>query len=97
MDVDVYIGNLPPRTTEEDIEELFSQAGEVRKVSLIKDRETGYSRGFAFVEMSTQVEAETAIKMLNGSMLGDRQLKANLARPKPKKGRGRRGGGYDRY
>jgi len=97
MDVDVYIGNLPSRATEEEIQELFSKAGEVQSVTLIKDRDTGYSRGFAFVEMSTQVEAESAIKMLNGSMLGDRQLKVNLARQRKEKGRNKRGGGYNRY
>lgn len=90
MDVKVYVGNLSYNTTEEDLRDLFSQAGEVASVALIKDRDSGRSKGFAFVEMGAQVEAEKAISMFNGSMMGDRELKVNLARPREE----RKFGGY---
>lgn len=82
MDVKLYIGNLSYSTTEDDLRTLFAKAGEVASVALIKDRDTGNSKGFGFVEMSTQVEAEQAISMLNGFHLHDRKLKVNLAKPR---------------
>jgi RNA recognition motif-containing protein len=88
MDVKLYVGNLSYTTTEADLRTLFAKAGQVASVALITDRNTGDSKGFAFVEMSTQVEAEQAISMLNGSYLGDRELKVNLARPREDRGRG---------
>lgn len=100
MDVKLYVGNLPYSATEDELRNLFAQAGNVTSVALIKDRETGTSRGFAFVEMSTQVEAEKAISMFNNYKLGNRELRVNLARPREERGGpgGRRGGsGYDRY
>ena len=97
MDVKLYVGNLSYSTTEADLKDLFAEAGEVTSVALIKDRNSGTSKGFAFVEMSTQVEAEKAITMFNGSYMGDRALKVNLAKPRePRQGRSDRYGGGKR-
>ena len=82
MDVKLYVGNLSYTTTEADLKTLFAKAGQVASVALIKDRDTGNSKGFAFVEMSTQVEAEKAISMFNGFNLDNRELKVNLAKPR---------------
>lgn len=90
MDVRLYVGNMVCTTTEDDLRILFAKAGEVANVMLIKDRDTGDSKGFAFVEMSTQVEAEQAIGMFNGFNLDDRQLKVRLA--KRRSGSGRQSG-----
>jgi RNA recognition motif-containing protein len=81
MEAKLYVGNLSYTTTEADLKTLFAKAGQVVSVALIKDRDTGDCKGFAFVEMSTQVEAEKTIRMLNGFNLNDRELKVNLARP----------------
>lgn len=95
MQTKIYVGNLPYDTTEDDLRDLFAQAGTVAAVALIKDRDTGRSKGFAFVEMSNQSEAEKAIQTFNGYTLGERPLKVNLARPKEERSSG---GGYgDRY
>lgn len=88
MEVKLYVGNLSYTTTEDDLRSLFSKAGEVASVAVIKDRDTGNSKGFGFVEMNTQVEAEKAITMLNGTLVGDRELKVNLAKPREDKGSG---------
>ncbi len=80
MESKLYVGNLSYSTTEDDLRTLFTQAGTVSSVALIKDRDSGQSKGFAFVEMSTQVEAEKAISTFNGYHLGDRELKVSLAR-----------------
>jgi RNA recognition motif-containing protein len=104
MDVKLYVGNLSYTTTEDDLRALFSQAGTVASVALIKDRDTNRSKGFAFVEMSNQAEAQKAISMFNSYMLQDRNLTVNLARPREERGgfgdrRGgfqQRGGGRDR-
>ena len=90
MEVKLYVGNLSYSTTEDDLRTLFAQAGSVKSVALIKDRDTGQSKGFAFVEMSTQVEAQKAISMFNASQLNDRELTVNLARPRED----RAGGGF---
>jgi RNA recognition motif-containing protein len=82
MEVKLYVGNLPFDTTEDAIREMFAQTGTVVSVALIKDRSTGASKGFAFVEMSSQNEAQEAIKVLNGRMLGDRALTVSMARPR---------------
>jgi RNA recognition motif-containing protein len=92
MEVKLYVGNLSFSTTEEDLRTLFATAGTVKSVALIKDRDTGTSKGFAFVEMSTQSEAEAAIKKFNGYKLGGREIKVNAARPKEETGRGGSGG-----
>ena len=98
MDNKLYVGNLPFTTTEEDLQSMFAQAGNVVSVSLIKDRDTGRSRGFAFVEFSTQAEAEKAVSLFNNTPLDNRTLKVNLARPKEDSGgKFRRPGGNRRY
>ncbi len=91
MDVKLYVGNLPYDTTEEAIREMFSQAGTVVSVALIKDRATGTSKGFGFVEMASQKEAQNAISTLNGRTVGDRQLTVSIAKPREERGGG---GGY---
>ncbi|MCK6629173.1 MAG: RNA-binding protein [Anaerolineae bacterium] len=93
MEVKLYVGNLSYQTTEDDLRTLFAKAGQVASVVVIKDRDTGNSKGFAFVEMSTQAEAQKAVSMLNGSSLEDRELKVNLAKPREERGGfGNRGG-----
>ena len=88
MDVKLYVGNLSYATTEDDLKTLFTKAGQVASVALITDRDSGNSKGFAFVEMSTQVEAEQAISTLNGFNLDDRELRVNLAKPRQDRGGG---------
>jgi RNA recognition motif-containing protein len=88
MDVKLYVGNLSYSTTEDDLKTLFTKAGQVTSVALITDRDSGNSKGFAFVEMSTQVEAEQAISTLNGFNLDDRELRVNLAKPREDRRRG---------
>ena len=82
MDVKLYVGNLSRSTTEDEIKTLFSQAGAVSAVEVIKDRDSGESRGFAFVTMNDQAEANKAITMFNAYSMGDRQLKVNVAKPR---------------
>ncbi len=97
MENKLYVGNLAYSTTEDDIRSLFAQAGTVTSVALIKDRDTGQSKGFAFVEMSNQSEAEKAIQTFNGYMMSNRPLKVNMARPREERGfggGGGRGGGF---
>ncbi len=93
MDSRLYVGNLPYKATEDQLRELFAQAGTVKEVLIIKDRDTGQSKGFAFVTMETQEEAENAIRQLNGKSFGNRELKINIARPKEDRPRPA-GGGY---
>jgi cold-inducible RNA-binding protein len=93
METKIYVGNLSYDTKEEDLRELFAQAGTVASVALIKDRDTGQSKGFAFIEMSNQSEAEKAIQMFNSYTLANRPLKVNLARPKEERSFGGGGGG----
>ena len=87
----LYVGNLPYSATEDELKSLFGQAGTVTSVAVIKDRETGRSKGFAFVEMSSADEAQKAINMLTGHMLGGRDLRVSIARPREEGGGG--GGG----
>jgi cold-inducible RNA-binding protein len=94
METKLYVGNLPYSSTEDELRTLFSQAGTVASVALIKDRDTGNSKGFAFVEMSSQSEAEKAIQMFNGYRMSNREIKVNIARPREESGpRGGGGGG----
>jgi cold-inducible RNA-binding protein len=93
MQTKIYVGNLSYNTSEDDLRTLFTQAGTVTSVALIKDRDTGQSKGFAFIEMSSQAEAEKAIQTFNDYSFADRPLKVNLARPKEERGFG---GGYNR-
>lgn len=82
MENKLYIGNLSYSVTEDDLHSLFSQAGSVQSVALIKDRDTGRSKGFAFVEMSTAEEAQKAIDQFHGQEFQDRPLTVNIARPR---------------
>ncbi len=82
MEVKLYVGNLSYETSEEDLRALFTQAGAVASVALIKDRDTGQSKGFAFIEMTTQAEAEKAISMYSGHKMNDRNLTVNKAKPR---------------
>jgi len=88
MEIKLYVGNLSFTTTEDAIRTLFAQAGTVTSVEVIKDRFTGNSKGFAFVQMSSQQEAEKAITMFNGYSLDNREIKVNPARPREDAGRG---------
>ena len=88
MDVKLYVGNLAYSTTEDELRTMFAEAGTVTSVALIKDRDTGQSKGFAFVEMATQAEAQQAISMFNGSQLAERSLTVNFARPREERPRG---------
>ncbi|MGE0105043.1 MAG: RNA recognition motif domain-containing protein [Blastocatellales bacterium] len=92
MAVRLYVGNLPFSMTEDDLQDLFSQSGAVISANIITDRDTGRSRGFAFVEMETSEAAHAAIEALNGIDVNGRALTVNEA--KPKESRGPRGGGY---
>jgi RNA recognition motif-containing protein len=92
----LYVGNLPYEATETDLQELFARAGAVESVTVMRDQMTGRARGFGFVEMSTDDEAQTAIRELNGSQLGGRSLTVNEARPKADRGGGSGGGSQRR-
>jgi RNA recognition motif-containing protein len=82
----LYVGNLPYEVGETELQEMFSQAGSVESVTVMRDQATGRARGFAFVEMSTDAEAQTAIQNLNETQLGGRSLTVNEARPKTEGG-----------
>jgi RNA recognition motif-containing protein len=96
MDTKLYVGNLSYSVTEDELREMFAQAGAVTSVAVIKDRDTGQSKGFAFVEFGSQADAQKAISRFNGQKLGERTLTVNLARPKEERSRsgGYGGGGY---
>ena len=94
METKLYVGNLSYKTTEEGLRALLAQAGTVASVDMIKDRDTGRPKGFAFVTMGTQAEAEKAISMFDGKSLDDRVIKVNIARPREERPRG---GGFRRY
>ena len=94
MESKLYVGNLSYSTTEDDLRQLFSQAGNVKSVSVIKDRDTGRSKGFAFVEMGSDDDAQKAISQFNGQNFQDRSLKVNVARPREDRPRGGGGGGF---
>lgn len=89
----LYVGNLAFSATEDDVRSAFEPHGEVESVHLVMDRETGRSRGFAFVEMADGDQAEQAIAALNGADLGGRSLVVNEARPRPERGGFGGGGG----
>lgn len=94
MNKKLYVGNLPYSATEETLEQLFSQVGETAEVTIIKDRETGRSKGFGFVEMSTEELAQEAIRRFSGYRLENRPLTVNEARPREERSGGGGGGGY---
>jgi RNA recognition motif-containing protein len=90
----LYVGNLPYEATENDLQELFSKAGAVETVTVMRDRSTGRARGFAFVEMGSDDEAQAAIRDLNAVELGGRSLTVNEARPQAERGGGGGGRGF---
>src|SRR2546423_6439130 len=94
MSTKLYIGNLAFQTTSQELQELFAQAGTVESASVVEDRMTGRSRGFAFVEMSTKEEATAAIDQFNGKELGGRALKVNEAKPRENRAGGGGGRGF---
>jgi len=90
----IFVGNLSFNTTEDELRQLFAAYGQVDRISIMTDRDTGRSRGFGFVEMSNSEEGDKAIAALNGTQLGGRKLNINEARPKGERGGG--GGGRER-
>jgi RNA recognition motif-containing protein len=88
MSTKLYVGNLAFQTTSEELQSLFAQAGTVESASVVEDRMTGRSRGFAFVEMSSPDEANAAIEQFNGKEVGGRALKVNEAKPRENRGGG---------
>ncbi|MBD2463315.1 RNA-binding protein [Oscillatoria sp. FACHB-1407] len=88
----IYVGNLPYSVTEESLSSIFTEFGTVKRVQTPLDRETGRSRGFAFVEMSTDAEEEAAIEALDGAEWMGRDLKVNKAKPREERGSSSRGG-----
>ena len=96
MATKLYVGNLSFKTTSDDLRDYFSQAGEVESASVIEDRETGRSRGFGFVEMSSKEEGNAAIQQFNGHEVGGRALNVNEAKPREDRGGGRGGFGGNR-
>lgn len=91
----LYVGNIPFETNENDLQALFAEAGAVESVNVVRDRETGRARGFAFVEMATDEAAQAAVAQLHDRSFGGRRLTVNEARPQtPRSGGG--GGGYGR-
>jgi RNA recognition motif-containing protein len=93
MNRKLYVGNIPYDTTESDLQTLFEQAGQVASISVMRDRDTGRARGFAFVEMASEADAEKAITQLNEQPFGGRRLTVNEARPQAARSGGFGGGG----
>ena len=88
MEIRIYVGNLAKSTTEAEIKTLFAQAGEVTTVDLVKDRVSGMSKGFAFVTMTSQADADKAISMFNAYQMGERPLTVNMAKPRVERSSG---------
>jgi RNA recognition motif-containing protein len=99
MEMNIYVGNLARGVNDDDLRGAFEAYGQVESATVIKDRFSGESRGFAFVEMPTKAEAQSAIDGLNGTDLKGRTINVNEARPRPegRRGGGRRGGGGRRF
>ncbi len=93
----IYVGNLPYTSTEQELEELFGQYGQVNRANIVTDRDTGRSRGFGFVEMENAADGQAAIDALNGQEWGGRTLTVNEARPRSNDRRGGGGGRFRRY
>lgn len=96
MESKLYVGNLSYSVTEDQLRELFGQAGQIKDVVVITDRETGRSKGFGFVEMATDAEAQKAIQMFNNQELDGRRMMVNVARPREERSGGGGGGGFNR-
>ena len=94
MSKKLYVGNLPFSANQQTLEDAFSQCGTVDSATVIMDRDTGRSKGFGFVEMSSEDEAQKAIQELNGFSLDGREIKVNLAKPRAPRDNYRDGGGY---
>ena len=92
----LYVGNIPFETNENDLQALFAEVGPVESVNVVRDRETGRARGFAFVEMSTDEGAQAAVSQLHDRSFGGRRLTVNEARPQTPRSGGGGGGGYGR-
>ncbi len=90
----LFVGNIPYQISEPELEEMFSQAGTVDSVTVMRDRMTGRPRGFAFVSMTNDDEAEKAIQQFDGASIGGRTIAVNEARPRPERGPGDFGGGF---
>jgi nucleolin len=86
MEARLYVGNLSKATTQEELSELFSQAGQVSMVEVVKERKSGESKGFAFVTMSEQSEADKAVSMFNAYSLSEHELKVSPAKPREERG-----------
>jgi len=93
MSTKLYVGNLSFNTSSQDLETMFAEAGTVQSANVVEDRDTGRSRGFGFVEMSSKEEAQTAISTLDGKEVDGRSLKVNEAKPRENRSGGG-GGGY---
>jgi RNA recognition motif-containing protein len=85
MEVRLYVGNLNKSTTQDELNTLFATAGTVKAVEVVKDRTSGDSKGFAFITMAEEADADKAISMFNAYSLADRELKVNVAKPKEEK------------
>jgi cold-inducible RNA-binding protein len=94
MGMRLYVGNIPFSTTEQDLQDLFGTAGQVASVNVVRDMATGRARGFAFVEMATEADAQKAIEQLHERDFGGRNLTVNEARPRPERSSGGGGGGF---
>ena len=94
MSMKLYVGNLAFATSSQELQQLFAQAGTVESASVIEDRETGRSRGFGFVEMSSKEEGEAAIAQFNGKEINGRALNVNEAKPRENRGGGGGRGGF---
>src|SRR3982074_1892571 len=94
MSMKLYVGNLAFQTSSQDLQELFAQAGTVESASVVEDRDTGRSRGFGFVEMSSKEEGEAAIAQFNGKEVNGRALNVNEAKPRENRGGGGGRGGF---
>ena len=94
MSMKLYVGNLSFQTSSEDLQQLFAQAGTVESASVVEDRDTGRSRGFGFVEMSSKEEGEAAIAQFNGKEVNGRALNVNEAKPRENRGGGGGRGGF---
>ncbi len=93
----LYVGNLPYNTTDDDLRTLFGQAGTVEDATVMTERDTGRSRGFGFVEMATDADAENAVRMFDGYTMDGRQLRVNPAMEREERGGGYRRGGRGGY